>query len=223
MFQHLLRVAAAIATLVGGGLSCSATAAPHPSIRVQVVEAEHDLKSSAHGQEPSTTTPSNSTYIETAAEQKKDQVPIQAVAVLPETVSKEDQSVQESEEPSDESQAAEVATSFVAPIEAAPIIDTPPQVVWQVHIQDGTVRQALSRWAMTAGWIDHWELSVDIPITADAALATTTDFPQAVQRLAEAVSLSEVPIRPCFYSNNVVRIVPYNTMCNRTMARPERD
>lgn len=88
---------------------------------------------------------------------------------------------------------------------------------WAVTYSDGTIRQALTRWADTAGWSfnnTHYELSVDIPITAEATLIQRGSFKQGVQALVEAVALSGHPVRACFYQNKVLRIVGYNTSCN---------
>lgn len=88
---------------------------------------------------------------------------------------------------------------------------------WAVTYSDGTIRQALTRWADTAGWSfnnTHYELSIDIPITAEATLVQRGTFKQGVQALVEAVALSDHPVRACFYQNKVLRIVGYNTSCN---------
>lgn len=88
---------------------------------------------------------------------------------------------------------------------------------WSVRFSDGTIRQALARWADEAGWSfnnSHYDLSVDIPITAEATLVQQGTFKQAVQALVEAVALSEHPMRACFYQNDVLRIIGYNGSCN---------
>lgn len=206
MSQHLLRVAAAMATLVGGAMSLSATAAPHPSIRVQVIESAPEHSSTAPAPQAVLTdsvSEAPSVAAPTPTEPAKETAMLDTPQLDAETV--------------DVEPVVEVEVSSAAPVPIEPLA-----TVWRVNVEDMTVRQALSRWAMEAGWIDHWELDIDIPLTASATLATTPDFTVAVQQLAEAVALSETPFRPCFYSNKVVRIVPYNAMCDRTMARPAR-
>jgi len=92
--------------------------------------------------------------------------------------------------------------------------------VWRLGPEDNTVRQALQRWAMDANWTfgsDQWQVRHDIPIEATAEIPG--DFPAAVQLVAESVGLSSSPIRACFYANRVLRILPYNELCNRTAPR----
>lgn len=113
--------------------------------------------------------------------------------------------------------AAEAEAIAIAEEQAA----TPQAYTWSVSPADGTIRQALMRWANDAGWTfgaEQWEVSFDIPITAPADLASGS-FEDGVQALVEAVSLSETPVRACFYSNHLVRILNYNTLCDRTTLR----
>lgn len=112
----------------------------------------------------------------------------------------------------------------VEPMAAASALPSSPPAplakTWSVALSDMTVRQALARWADDAGWTMVWEVPVDIPLTAGADLATTHDFREAVSVLAEAVAMGETPIRPCYYANQVVRLLPYNAVCDRTGTRP---
>jgi len=88
---------------------------------------------------------------------------------------------------------------------------------FQVSPADGTLRAALSRWANTVGWtfaFEHWAVEVDIPIVAAATFALP--FEQAVQELVASTELSDQPLRPCFYTNQVLRIVPHTQPCDRS-------
>lgn len=99
-----------------------------------------------------------------------------------------------------------------------------PQKQWRVLTSDQTVRQALTRWAISAGWTfgaDQWELPFDLPLTASAAFSAD-DFPAAALQVQDAVALTETPFRVCFYANQVLRVVPYNVACDRTAARSAR-
>jgi len=90
---------------------------------------------------------------------------------------------------------------------------------FQVSPADGTLRAALSRWANTAGWtfsFEHWAVEVDIPVVAAATFALP--FEQAVQELVASTELSDQPLRPCFYTNQVLRIVPHTQPCDRSAA-----
>ncbi|MGE8449269.1 MAG: TcpQ domain-containing protein [Pseudomonadales bacterium] len=103
---------------------------------------------------------------------------------------------------------------------AEPEIVEPPKQIWRISLQDGTVRQALVRWAAYANWTfgpDQWELNFDIPIQAPAEFEVTS-FREATQALSQAVAMSESPIRPCFYGNRVLRMLPFTRSCNRSPA-----
>lgn len=100
---------------------------------------------------------------------------------------------------------------------------TPPPaalpVVFRVSPADVTLRAALSRWAGEAGWtftVEHWTVDVDIPI--DGAAEFPLPFAQAVQALVGSTELSDYPLQPCFYRNQVLRIVPYARACGRATA-----
>jgi len=103
---------------------------------------------------------------------------------------------------------------------ATPLDDTSPSnaaPAFQVSPADGTLRAALSRWANTAGWtfsFEHWAVEVDIPIVAAATFALP--FEQAVQELVASTELSDQPVRPCFYTNRVLRIVSHTQPCDRS-------
>ncbi|CAB3722673.1 toxin co-regulated pilus biosynthesis Q family protein [Achromobacter kerstersii] len=103
---------------------------------------------------------------------------------------------------------------------AEPEIVEPPKQIWRISPQDGTVRQALVRWAADANWTfgpDQWELNFDIPIQAPAEFEVAS-FREATQALSQAVAMSESPIHPCFYGNRVLRMLPFTRSCNRSPA-----
>lgn len=88
---------------------------------------------------------------------------------------------------------------------------------FEVSPQDATLRAALARWARTAGWTfdaEHWAVDADIPIVGSARFEAL--FKPAVQQLVAATELADRPLQPCFYSNQVLRIVPYAQSCDRT-------
>jgi len=113
-----------------------------------------------------------------------------------------------------------VAATTVASV-TAPTAVAEPAPVFQVSPQDGTLRAALSRWADTAGWtfgFEHWAVGVDIPVVANATFPHP--FTQAVQALVASTELSDQPLRPCFYTNQVLRIVAQTQSCDRSAAMP---
>ncbi len=88
--------------------------------------------------------------------------------------------------------------------------------------QDHNLRVALSRWAQAAGWTfeaEHWAVDADIPIVGSASFEP--QFKRAVQQLVASTELADRPLQPCFYSNKVLRIVPYAQSCDRTANLPE--
>lgn len=94
--------------------------------------------------------------------------------------------------------------------------------VWRITPEDGTVRQALARWATKAGWTfgpEQWEVNFDLPIQAPAEFEAES-FQEAAQALSQAIAMTESPVRPCFYGNRVLRVVPFNRSCNRSPATP---
>lgn len=91
---------------------------------------------------------------------------------------------------------------------------------FRVSRDDKNMRLALARWAGIAGWTflpEHWAVEVDIPIVGEAGF--DAGFEDAVQELLGATEMAERPLQPCFYSNRVLRIVPYAQVCDRTAAQ----
>lgn len=98
--------------------------------------------------------------------------------------------------------------SPVAPV-AAPLFEVTPA--------DGNVRRALSRWAGVSGWTfeaEHWAVDVDIPLAGSAVF--NEPFRTAVRSLLAATELGDRPVQPCFYANQVLRVVPLAQRCDRT-------
>lgn len=95
-------------------------------------------------------------------------------------------------------------------------LSRPSAVTFSLRYDDATLRHALQRWARQAGWTfspEHWALDVDIPVSAEADFGTV--FQPAVQALLAATELSDRPVQPCFYTNQVVRVVPFTHACDR--------
>src|SRR5699024_7433863 len=91
-----------------------------------------------------------------------------------------------------------------------------PALMFSLRYDDATLRHALQRWARQAGWTfapEHWAVDVDIPVSAEADFGTA--FESAVQSLLAATELSDRPVQPCFYTNQVVRVVPFTQACDR--------
>jgi hypothetical protein len=128
---------------------------------------------------------------------------------------------------------ATVAVAQVRVIDAPYQAQTPPQVStaqgnaqrfagqgvqagFEVTPADGNLRKTLIRWTRAVGWTfeaEHWTLANDIPVTGSASLGN--DFKSAVRTLLASSELTDLPAQPCFYSNNVLRIIPINELCAR--------
>lgn len=111
----------------------------------------------------------------------------------------------------------------VAPSPGAPQAHATAQAfAYAVTPEDGHLRQALARWTGLSGWRfqpEHWAVDIDVPISAGAAFGD--DFVPAVQALVATTELSDRPLQPCFYSNQVLRVVAASEPCDRTVAPGE--
>ncbi len=100
----------------------------------------------------------------------------------------------------------------------AAVVSQGSLVAYAVTPEDHHVRQALVRWSGISGWRfqpEHWGVDVDIPLSASAIFSD--DFVTSVQALLLTTELSDRPLQPCFYSNQVLRVVPYAESCDRTL------
>lgn len=113
--------------------------------------------------------------------------------------------------------AIETSYEISEPLMASPAYLGAPIPRYSVSPADQTIRQALERWAKESGWTfaaEHWAVDVDIPLVGVAAF--DTDFKAAVRELLAATEMGDRPLQPCFYSNQVLRVVPYAQACDRS-------
>jgi len=85
---------------------------------------------------------------------------------------------------------------------------------------DGNMRRTLARWAHAAGWLfgpEHWDVDVDIPLAGSAAFGA--EFKAAVRGLIGATEMGDKPLQPCFYANQVLRVVAATHSCDRSASR----
>lgn len=107
-----------------------------------------------------------------------------------------------------------------APAPSAPSVQketSPPSAPFRAASPDATLRAVLARWAAASGWTfqpQHWAVDVDIPLAGSAEFGG--DFKRAVRELLETTELGERPVQPCFYANQVLRVVPYTQACDRS-------
>jgi hypothetical protein len=116
------------------------------------------------------------------------------------------------------------AHSHVAPTDSAPVLPiavaAPPpaqtqatalepaevQTEWQMRPSDGSVRNALARWAKEAGWQFVWDVPTDFAIDATATVHGTLE--EALRQVVEALAGSAVPIQAVMYKRNrVLRVI----------------
>lgn len=87
-------------------------------------------------------------------------------------------------------------------------------IAFTAHVADHTFRQVLQRWASSASWVfndEHWTVAVDIPISGPFSYQGS--FAEAVQQLLLSTQLGDYPLRPCFYSNQLLRVVQLRSGC----------
>ncbi len=117
------------------------------------------------------------------------------------------------------SQASPAPVRQASPAQAEPVKArlAPAQQALRAGPPDATLRGVLARWAASSGWTfepQHWAVDVDIPLAGAAQFSG--DFKQAVRALLAATELSERPVQPCFYANQVLRVVAYTQVCDRS-------
>ncbi len=86
-----------------------------------------------------------------------------------------------------------------------------------VRLSDKTLRQTVSRWAQQTGWAfedAYWAIDRDIPVVAAGSF--NGNFKDAVLGLLATTEVTDLPAKPCFYTNNVVRVVPKAEKCDKT-------
>lgn len=89
---------------------------------------------------------------------------------------------------------------------AAAPMNPPERTEWQMRASDGTVRNALARWASEAGWQFIWDVPTDFAVDATATIHGT--LPDALRQVADALAGSQVPIQVVLYNRNrVMRVV----------------
>jgi hypothetical protein len=104
--------------------------------------------------------------------------------------------------------AATVTTRPATPQRATDI------ALWRVTPSDGNLRLLIDKWSSGIGWKAIWDVDRDIPI--ESTDEKSADFKTAVRRVLASTELGDVQVKPCFYSNQVIRIVRKTTKCNPT-------
>ena len=84
---------------------------------------------------------------------------------------------------------------------------------WDVQLSDGTYRKLVARWAARAGWTAIWDVDNEIPLIGSSPSMGDT-FTNAMLELGHSTDSTDTPIHPCFYTNNLVRVVPNTVACD---------
>lgn len=77
---------------------------------------------------------------------------------------------------------------------------------------DENLRMLVDRWSRMVGWKAVWDVDKDIPIGSFGE--TTGDWKSAIRWILSSSKFGDVPVKPCFYSNSVVRVVRETVKCN---------
>lgn len=113
---------------------------------------------------------------------------------------------------------ARPATVVPATAAAVPAAPQAPVVRYEVTAQDKTLREVLQRWAGATGWAhapQHWAVAEDYSVAGMAGPELFgSDFKAAVRILISSTELTSRPAQPCFYGNNVVRVIPRAAICD---------
>lgn len=101
-------------------------------------------------------------------------------------------------------------TAAPAPQPAPPAPTAPPtppaQTEWQMRKSDGSVRNALARWASEAGWQFVWDVPTDYQVDATATIHGTLE--DALRQVTDALAGFQVPIQVVLYQrNHVMRVI----------------
>lgn len=85
-------------------------------------------------------------------------------------------------------------------------------VVWTVSPADHNLRQLIDRYASSVGWVSQWDVDKDILVNFSDE--KPNNFKAAVRYVLASTQFGDLKVKPCFYSNAVVRVVPTTTKCN---------
>lgn len=100
----------------------------------------------------------------------------------------------------------------LATVPAAPAA---PAITFAVRERE-TVREALTRWSKDAGWThlpEHYTVDFDVQILG--TVPPYTDFRTGVRALLATTSMTQKPLQPCFYSNQVLRVILRTQRCDQ--------
>lgn len=102
------------------------------------------------------------------------------------------------------------------PAPATPVIRIAPlSQIWRTSPEDGNMRLKVAEWAKREGWDFSYDVDKDVLINAHDSYSGP--FKEAVRRLLRSTEMSNYRIKPCFYTNNLVRVVKSTTKCDPSL------
>jgi hypothetical protein len=181
-------------TIVRGIPPLPKPAAPDAAaVNAQIKQLTEKLDSLSSKVQPKTTQPVQVAVASTGAAGGAARIPASAAAVVATTGFR----------PGDKVASVPAAARFISATE---------KIKWHVDPRDQNLRLLIDRWTAFVGWTAVWDVDRDIPIsTGDEYVG---DFKSAVRRVLSSTELSDVQLKPCFYSNSVVRVVRKTAKCN---------
>ncbi|WP_166742047.1 TcpQ domain-containing protein [Burkholderia cepacia] len=96
-----------------------------------------------------------------------------------------------------------------------------PVTQWRVSGADDSFRAVLGKWtaranasadAPTPRWRLIWDYPGEVPVDGEGGF--DGDYKSAVKWLIASTSMLDTPLQPCFYSNNVVRVIRQTEKCD---------
>lgn len=83
---------------------------------------------------------------------------------------------------------------------------------YRVTPTDENLRLLVERWSKMVGWKAIWDVDKDILIGTSGEKAG--DWKTAIRWVLGSTKFGDVPVKPCFYNNSVVRVVRETVKCN---------
>lgn len=90
-----------------------------------------------------------------------------------------------------------------------------PSIKFAVQRTDRTLREVVQRWSKQAGWAfeaNYWGAPKDLPVAGSSEFSG--NFEEAVIALLNSTRLTDMPVKPCFYTNQVVRVQVATSRCD---------
>lgn len=114
-----------------------------------------------------------------------------------------------------QTQTSPVNSSSSTPVESITHLISASKEVslpWSSKSTDLNIRMLIDSWSARANWKLVWAVDKDVPLISE--INVSGDFKSAIRQVLDATVLSDIALKPCFYTNNVVRVVRETTKCN---------